>query len=416
MKVSNRVLVVAISLGAALLTFNAAYFAVTGFAAESDKKPQGNPSLNEDPKSVIDELNSAKSKSQAGDHNFPANAYEYAKLIEPDLGVPPRIDLGEGVEVLIYEDGVAKRGRIPRNDCDNPTQIGGDCISGSSLQRYEGITADGEPMPDVVWVSFGRHNGVGGGSVQMIGYNTETGATAFFESSDRIEPWASVDPETKRILGNMPWIDDPEEFNKAFIVPGTVQCVLCHQNEPFVHSSFVDSARLPGKDEPVIPEIAERSRDPEFDLPYYVIGGEGWDMRTIHIEGNKCLKCHRIGMNTLELYLGHDIGGWHPNNHMPPKDPGSMSEDFQQLLDCWRNTPEETPGCDWVVPPAGDALGHVVGDNYPYQEAFNTPGNVFGGGKFVGMSREDFIESARSKGATDEEIEEILKSIETKTE
>ena len=335
--------------------------------------------------STVAKLNDMKAKSEESSHNFPPTAYEYAKLIEPELGVPPRVDLGEGTEVLTYVDGVPAQGKTPRAKCDNPTQIGGECVSGSSLQRYEGRTADGEPLPDVVWVSFGRqsnHTFRNGysllGSVQMIGYNQATGATAFFESSDKIEPWARTDPDTYRLLGVMPWIDEPEEFNKAYRVPGTVQCVICHQNDPFIHSSFVDSAKLPGTDEPVIPEIRTRDRDMELDLPYYVIGGENWDMRTIHIEGNQCLECHRIGMNTIELYLSNRVGAWKPSEHMPPKDPGSMAEDLEELRNCWRNTPENTPGCDWVVPPTADTLGHVVGDDYPHKQPFNTAGNVFG--------------------------------------
>ena len=384
MQVFRRVMARSLVFSVMLVALNAAY-SVTAIAAEEDANPQGKSSAEDGTPTVVGQLTSMKSKAYSGSHNFPATAYEYAKLVEPDLGVPPRIDLGEGVEVLTYVDGVATRGRIPRESCDNPTQIGGDCISGSSLQRFEGRTADGEPLPDVVWVSFGRqakHTFANGktllGSVQMIGYNQVTGATAFFESSDKIEPWASTDPQTRRLVGVMPWIDEPEEFNKAFRVPGTVQCVICHQNDPFVHSSFVDSAKLPGADEPVIPEIRARDRDMEFDLPYYVIGGENWDMRTIHIEGNKCLGCHRIGMNTIELYKNHDTGAWDPNEHMPPKDPGSLSGDFKELRDCWQNTPENTPGCDWVVPPAGDDLGRVVSNDYPYKANFNSAGNVFG--------------------------------------
>lgn len=376
----KRAHIVVFGVGVALVVFNAVYFVVTGFAAEGDKESQGRSAVNDDGMTVVEKLNIAKEeKVDSGTHNFPKTAFAYAKMVEPDLGVPPRIDLGEGVEVLTYVDGVATRGTIDRDDCDNPTQIGGDCISGSSVQRYEGRTADGEPLPDVVWVSFGRHNNVLSpdtflGSVQMIGYNKETGATAFFESSDAIKPWTHTDPETNRLQGVMPWIDEPEEFNKAYRTPGSVQCVSCHQNDPFIHSSFIDSAKMPGTDEPVIPEIADRSRNMEFDLPYYVIGGESWDMRTIHIEGNKCLKCHRIGMSTVDLYKFHKIGGWDPNDHMPPNNPVSLSEDLQELLDCWENGPKNTPGCDWITPPAGDALGRVVGDEYPYKASFNEAG------------------------------------------
>ena len=311
-------------------------------------------------------------------HDFPPTAFDYAKLVEPILGVPPRVDLSKGVEVQLYVDGVSTvvRGGY---SCDNPSRLGKGCISGSVLERFEGKSADGEPLPDVIWVSFGRNSSVEykgkvyvNGSVQMVGHHLKTGATAFFESSDKIGPWASVDPDTFRLTGVMPWIDDPQEFNKAFTTPRTVQCVQCHQNDPFIHNPFIDAAKMPRTDEPVVPEIRTRDRDMEVDLPYFVLGGERWDMRTIHIDGNGCLECHRIGMSTVKLFTGY---GWYPNEHMPPKDPGSLAGDFKELQTCWENKPEATPGCDWVVPPAGQTLGRVVGDEYPFKARFNRPGH-----------------------------------------
>jgi len=413
MHVSKRVIGISIALGVTLIAFNAAHFTITSFAAEDDKKSQ--------------KKSSAKDDDRA--HNFPATAFEYAKMVEPILGVPPKINLSEGVELPLYIDGVQARGNLGF-DCDNPSRIGKGCISGSVLQRYEGKAADGAPLPDVVWVSFGRNASFAykdsvhvNGSVQMIGYHRETGATAFFESSDKIDPWATIDPESNRLHGAMPWIDDPEEFNRAFRTPGSIQCVECHQNDPFIHNSFIDAAKMPGTNETVVPKIANKSRNMDFDLPYYVIGGENWDMRTIHIEGNKCLDCHRVGMGTAKLFMRYD---WDPNKHMPPGDPGSLSEDFQELLDCWENRPENTPGCDWVIPPAGDSLARVVGDDYPHKRIFNTPGrealnlpaNIKSrksskksdknkSASFLeNMSREEFLKGMREKGMTEKEIAE----------
>ncbi|MBL6831946.1 MAG: hypothetical protein ISQ70_11080 [Pirellulales bacterium] len=303
-------------------------------------------------------------KETGRSHYLPPTAAEYAKLVEPELGVPPKVDVGAGVEIPIYVDGVKTKGFVGE-DCDNPTLLKrGINRSGSVVQRYEGKTADGKPLPDVVWVAFARHAGVTLenrpllGSVQMIGYHKKTGATAFFESSDAIEPWVSADPETERLVGVMPWIDEPDEFNKAYRFSNT-QCVECHQNDPFIHSSFIDAAKLPGTDEPVIPVIAG-------DSPYYVIGGEDWDMRTIHIEGNGCFDCHRMATGTLRLFMSN---GWDPNEHMPPDDPGSLKEDLQQLLTVWEKVPDELPpGVHWVIPPARGIDGRIVGDDYPYKK------------------------------------------------
>lgn len=402
--------IAACSFAGTFIALNIAYFAANGVSAETDK---------------LEDVNRSK-------HNFPDTAYKYAKMVEPQLGVPPKIDLAAGVELPLYVDGVPTQGELGFT-CDNPSRIGKGCVSGSVLQRYEGQTADGEPLPDVIWVSFGRNaSTVRGektyvfGSVQMIGYDMETGATAFFESSDSIDPWADVDPETHRLQGKMPWIDDPAEFNKAFRTPGMIQCVECHQNDPFIHNDFIDAAKLPGTDEPVVPEISTKSMKKEFDLPYYVIGGENWDMRTIHIEGNKCMDCHRIGMGTVKLFERY---GWVPDDHMPPNDPGSLADDFQELLDCWENGPENTPGCDWVIPPAAEELGRVVGDDYAYKAQFNVPGyealaspgvlgskedmsKEAGKGKHSSkMSQKELVEAMKAKGMRNEEIAEYIDSM-----
>ena len=93
-------------------------------------------------------------------HYFPKTAFEYAKMVEPELGVPPRVNLDECVEIPLYVDGVQKYGVLGR-ECDNPTLLGKDTTaSGSVLQRYEGRTADGKALPDVVWVTFGRNDSV----------------------------------------------------------------------------------------------------------------------------------------------------------------------------------------------------------------------------------------------------------------
>ena len=291
---------------------------------------------------------------------MPASARAYAAMCELELGVAPTVDCGLGVLLPITVDGVEVFEDPGLHGCDNASLQVGDCMPGSSLQRYQASNEDGTPRSDAVWVSFCRHDGRDTAeydvpdSVQLIGYNYETGATCFFESSDN-SPWTSVD-ETNRLLGVLPGPDDPE-FDQAYMVPG-VQCVKCHQADPFNHNPWIKGARLPEDPrQPVLPVI------PGPNPPYYVVGAPDWDMRTIHIEGNGCLGCHRIGMETLAEYTGDR---WDPNEHMPPHAPGSLAADYAELVTCWTNGPEDTPGCDWVIPPAGECDGGIVGEDYPY--------------------------------------------------
>jgi ankyrin repeat protein len=302
----------------------------------------------------------------------PMTAFEYAKLVEPDLGVPPKIALDECIEIPLYTDGVQKHGVFNNDAIDNPTRLGKESTaSGSVIQRYEGKTADGKPLPDVVWVVFGRNENQDGnhrrfiGSVQMIGYDRATGDTAFFETSATagrdLNPWITQDEKTLRMRGEIPWIDEPEQFNKVFVTPAAVktQCNSCHQADPFITSPFVNAAKIPGTDESVVPFL-------DADSPYYVIGGEDWDMRTIHLEGNACLECHRVGMKTIELF---NDAGWDVHKRMPPDAPGSLKDDYRALLDVWIKGPENVDGAEWVIPPARGKDRQIVGDDYPHRKS-----------------------------------------------
>jgi len=102
--------------------------------------------------------------------------------------------------------------------------------------------------------------------------------------------------------GVMPWIDNPDEFNQAYRAPERhrPQCVQCHQADPFITSPFINAAKIPGTNENVVPILDQNA-------PYYVIGGQNWDMRTLHIEGNKCFECHRVGLSTMAMFMEN---GW----------------------------------------------------------------------------------------------------------
>ena len=314
-------------------------------------------------------------KKTGGKKSFmPRTAFEYAKMCEPELGVPPKINLDECIEIPLYVNGVQKYGVILSQEADNPNLQGKEFTSsGSVLQRYEGRPAEDKPLPDVVWIAFGRNEDWDGdqrrfvGSVQMIGYNKKTGATAFFESNFlNLNDWVKQDKGTLRMRGKIPWIDKPEEFNKAF-VPSPMQCVSCHQADPFVTNPFIKAAKIPGTKETVVPVL-------DKDSPYYVIGGENWDMRTMHVEGNSCFDCHRVGMKTMELFMN---AGWDPNNHMPPYNPGSLVDDVRELLNAWKLGPENVSNANWIIPPARGNKSQIVEKDYPYKAKFNKWGKSY---------------------------------------
>jgi hypothetical protein len=82
----------------------------------------------------------------------------------------------------------------------------------------------------------------------LIGHNTETGATAFFERRKTID-YTYTDPETNRLLGKLPGTEDPKAFNKAYTTPGKTQCVGCHQTNPFIHNPYIELRSIRVQDE-----------------------------------------------------------------------------------------------------------------------------------------------------------------------
>ena len=93
-------------------------------------------------------------------------------------------------------------------------------------------------------------------------------------------------------------------------------------------------------------------------------------MRTIHVEGNRCLGCHSAPMEISQIFEAAQL---EVNSFMPPHAPGSMADDYQELVDCWLAGPENTPGCDWVVPSARGREGGGRGRRVPAQERLLQP-------------------------------------------
>ena len=300
--------------------------------------------------------------------SIPTNTTEYADMCMEHIGVPPIVDCGEGVEIPIYVNGEYVTEDQPTGQCDN-TDFKGGCFRGSTVARIEGTDQYGDPMPEVVWVYFCRSQGAdyleqGIVSVQMIGYNQETGATCFFESPDAVgdliqAQYLSFD-DNGILDGEFPGYGTPG-FDQVFHSPSVSQtnCISCHTSDPFIHNPWLDGARLPSDpSQPVVPELATP------DLPYFAVGGYGsqWDNRSIHIPENQCLSCHRSSM-----FLAYDtydqIGHVTINDFMPPYNPGSLSDDYLELIECWVNNPENTDNCYWMLPPGGGCETEIIGLN-----------------------------------------------------
>jgi hypothetical protein len=93
-------------------------------------------------------------------------------------------------------------------------------------------------------------------------------------------------------------------------------------------------------------------------------------MRTIRVDGNGWLGCHRIGIKTDRPFL---YNGYHASEDMPPNNPCSMAADYQELLSCWENGSENTEGCVWWYLPGGGCEGREAGDDFPSTQCLAHP-------------------------------------------
>ena len=303
--------------------------------------------------------------------SIPYNTTEYADMCKEYLGIPPVIDCGDGVHIPIYVNGEEVFEDQPAGSCDD-TDFKGTCNVGSRVGRIEGIDVNGNLIPEVVWIFFCRSAGqdyfeeLGAVSVQLIGYNKDNGATCFFESPDAIgdniqSEYLSFD-ENGFLDGELPSYGTLA-FDQVFHSPAVsnTNCMSCHTSDPFIHDPWIDNAKLPNDpSQTVIPKYEYNG----YDLPYFAVGGYGsqYSNASIHIQDNNCLNCHRSSMN-LATNVFDGLGNVLVNEFMPPSNPGSFLNSYNELIECWNNGPDNTEDCNWLIPPGGDCESEIIGIN-----------------------------------------------------
>ena len=278
----------------------------------------------------------------ATDSGAPTGALAYAQECEEQLGPVPGFDCADGVQVPITVDGLEVNEDQPAGSCDAPSIAEGDCNVGTRVGRLAGADET------VVWGYLCRkYDGI----VQLIGHDTETGATCFFESNwDVAERSDQLSLSDGIVVGPVPGPADPD-YAAVWKPPAEVasqRCWSCHLADPYVHTPYVDGARLPADPaKPVIPEVGGP------DQPYFLVGdafqaelpgGSDGGLATLHIDGNGCLDCHRFSDPRSFSFDGGPT--YDADVYMPPDDPGSLSADLLALLACADAGPANTPGCE----------------------------------------------------------------------
>ena len=177
--------------------------------------------------------------------------------------------------------------------CDKPQYIYSLCEQGPRVA--ERTNDEGTHWVLLCRKSIGGLSSSQFNDMAMIGHNPLTGKTCFFQNALYSKTdGAHVPHPADKVKSETLW-----DGVHGGIGSG-IECAHCHDNDPFIHSPWIDGA-LDRAGKPIVPKMGV---DPDFalgynDSPYAIVNlqGQGWTMEKslVSPEAAACTKCHRIG-------------------------------------------------------------------------------------------------------------------------
>jgi hypothetical protein len=244
---------------------------------------------------------------------------QYGKRCAEKLGPLPPFSCLDGKIIPVTVNGREVHEAVEK--CDKPIYLGvgsgGRCKPNARLGRVD----SGNPNVDTVFICRRYQNVTnsqqpGFSDVAIVQHHRVTGETCFFQAlgsedlyGKRVPPPNEVRvPESVRAEH-----PDAADANDFWIAPSgmsNIQCVRCHDSDPFIHTPYVDQVFLDAEKKiQMVPE------DPFGQ--YKVIGTEfgtsNWPetfavKSTSAVNGN-CTTCHRIGsQSTCQEFAGDSVG------------------------------------------------------------------------------------------------------------
>lgn len=183
--------------------------------------------------------------------------------------------------------------------CDRPDWLRGSCDPYVRINHAR--NAQGTD-----WILLCRKPDVGIGptdtkfnDMAIIGHNPKTGRSCFFQNS----LYAKTD------AGHVPSPADPLKSETVWANFKPESCHRCHDNEPFVHSPWVDQVKEPGGGY-TVPRI---DNDPAYTRggwKFSLLGMKSmnWQMHRVLTspEASACTQCHRFSDGTTMVGEGDD--------------------------------------------------------------------------------------------------------------
>ncbi len=252
--------------------------------------------------------------------------------------------------------------------CDRPAHLPlgnfGQCVPYARLGKLAARDAQGKVLKDVDVVftcrrytprlgpqQYGGQNFDGSTypifeDINMIQHNRKTGETCFYQTPLSNRDGRRVpSPMEKSLPSGSPsyatsastfWLKPSGVANNS-----NMQCIRCHDNDPFIHTPFIDQVKGDGG-KPLVPAM-DRSSD--WSGKYSVIGNRGFQYwpqvyALFHDEKPQCTSCHNFAdKKMLETWAENSTGrlharnlsnhakqSFHLNMWMPPAEAGIANE------------------------------------------------------------------------------------------
>lgn len=284
------------------------------------------------------------------------------------LPAPDEVQCGIASPIVVYNADlsgpeIALEPAPPAGwECANPSLLTGSCRQGSVLGRLE----HGDTV--LQWICRDRYLDLDGSvlyeDVALIGHNTRTGATCFWDDVDD----AIHDDDMPALDLTTATDEERARHDAVFDFAGGDVCVQCHDHDPFIYTPYLESTGW-------ISGAMNKG-------PYGMVALDGTVRPTgtqhlVSPEAGPCLTCHRLGSeNTCRRFapdamgMGKDDGyepevrsaaepgsphwrlaHWMPSVASPIADFAMWLSTFgsarDHILECCESPGEDVGACRW---------------------------------------------------------------------
>jgi len=293
------------------------------------------------------------------------------------IGDVPSFSCLDGTVIPVTNNGTPLTS--PGPECDLPIMLhhgkqnGAECVPGSTVIR----PPVSDPDVDLVFVCRKYHNDDASYEFQDIAgihYNRRTGATCWYQSPPGLPLDGRVVPSpTEAKQSGKP---DPAAFWLSATHAEGHGCLGCHENDPFMHSPWVDQVQDANR----VPNVADGFAAPRPYTHVSVNGAFNWPpvhrMQPPDPVQGACTSCHRLGSsqptfksnsggNWVNLASGRDIQTGHataqswmpyPNAQMSP-----YTSAVDHILQCYRDDENDIhyADCGWTSAEPELSVGRV---------------------------------------------------------